>query len=170
MYLRELSGSKFHSVTSSHVILYNGVKNSIFIKSGFIWFWKWALHLQVLQICMKFFCMWLLTLEEYCESFRTQNFIDLDLDLVTPASCDAWGGHHSPTGSVCSQHPDVAPALVSVLKVPFYCLLPVHFGRPLRLLPLGVHQRVWCARRLEGRRATWPNHFRRLLQMVADTL
>ena len=30
MYLRELSGLKFHSVTSSHVILYNDVKNSIF--------------------------------------------------------------------------------------------------------------------------------------------
>ena len=42
-------------------------------------------------------------------------------------------------------------------------------GRPLSLLSLGVHQRVWCARRLEGRRATWPNHFRRLLQMVVDT-
>ena len=27
-YLRELSRSKFHSVTSSHVILYNDVKNS----------------------------------------------------------------------------------------------------------------------------------------------
>ena len=27
MYLRELSGSKFHSVTSSYVILYNDVKN-----------------------------------------------------------------------------------------------------------------------------------------------
>ena len=34
----ELSGSEFHSVTSSHVILYNDVKNSIFMKvdlSGF---------------------------------------------------------------------------------------------------------------------------------------
>ena len=40
IYLRELSESKFHSVTSSNVILYNDVKNSIFIKSGFIWFWK----------------------------------------------------------------------------------------------------------------------------------
>ena len=39
-YLRELSGSKFHSVTSSNVILYNDVKNSIFIKSRFIRFWK----------------------------------------------------------------------------------------------------------------------------------
>ena len=39
-YLRELSASKFHSVTSSNVILYNDVKNSIFIKSGFIRFWK----------------------------------------------------------------------------------------------------------------------------------
>ena len=36
MYLRELSGSKFHSVTSSTVILYNDVKNSIFTNSGFI--------------------------------------------------------------------------------------------------------------------------------------
>ena len=39
MYLREhgeLSGSKFHSVTSANVILYNDVKNSIFIKSGYI--------------------------------------------------------------------------------------------------------------------------------------
>ena len=44
MYLRELSGSKFHSVTSTNVILYNDVKNSIFIKSGFIWFWNWALQ------------------------------------------------------------------------------------------------------------------------------
>ena len=35
MYLRELSGSKFHSVTSSNVILYIDVKNSTFIKSGF---------------------------------------------------------------------------------------------------------------------------------------
>ena len=35
MYLRELSGSKFHSVISSNVILYNDVKNSIFTKSGF---------------------------------------------------------------------------------------------------------------------------------------
>ena len=26
-----------------NVILYNHVKNSIFIKSGFIWFWNWAL-------------------------------------------------------------------------------------------------------------------------------
>ena len=35
MYLRELSGSKFHSVTSSNVILYNDVKKTInFIKSG----------------------------------------------------------------------------------------------------------------------------------------
>ena len=42
MYLRELSGSKFHFVTSSNVILYNDVKNSIFIKSGFVWFWNWA--------------------------------------------------------------------------------------------------------------------------------
>ena len=32
MYLRNLSGSKFHSITSSNVILYNDVKNSIFIK------------------------------------------------------------------------------------------------------------------------------------------
>ena len=30
-----VSRSKFHSVTSSNVILYNGVKNSIFIKRGF---------------------------------------------------------------------------------------------------------------------------------------
>ena len=45
MYLRELSGAKFHSVTSSNVILYNDVKNSIFTKSGFIRFWKWALQL-----------------------------------------------------------------------------------------------------------------------------
>ena len=44
MYLRELSGSKFHSVNSSNVILYNEVKNSIFIKSGFIWLWNWALQ------------------------------------------------------------------------------------------------------------------------------
>ena len=50
MYLRELSGSKFHSVTSSNVILYNDVKNSIFIKSGFIWFWKWALQLSQEQM------------------------------------------------------------------------------------------------------------------------
>ena len=46
--LRALSGSKFHSVTSSHVILYNDVKNSIFIKSGFIWFgnelWKYIVY------------------------------------------------------------------------------------------------------------------------------
>ena len=38
MYLRELSGFKFHSVTSSNVILYNDVKNSISSKvdlSGF---------------------------------------------------------------------------------------------------------------------------------------
>ena len=49
VYLRELSGSKFHSVTSSNVILYNDVKNSIFIKSGFIWFWNWAL--QLLTMC-----------------------------------------------------------------------------------------------------------------------
>ena len=40
IYLRELSGSKFHSVTSSNVILYNDVKNSIFIKIGLIWFWN----------------------------------------------------------------------------------------------------------------------------------
>ena len=45
MYLCELSGSKFHSVISSNVILYNDVKNSVFIKSGFIWFWNWALLL-----------------------------------------------------------------------------------------------------------------------------
>ena len=36
MYLRELSRSKFHSVTSSNVILYNDAKNSIFIKSGYL--------------------------------------------------------------------------------------------------------------------------------------
>ena len=38
MHLRELSGSKFHSVTSSNVILYNDIKNSISSKvdlSGF---------------------------------------------------------------------------------------------------------------------------------------
>ena len=46
-YLRELSGSNFHSVTSSNVILYNDVKNSIFIKSGFIWFWNLALQYAV---------------------------------------------------------------------------------------------------------------------------
>ena len=40
MYLQELSGPKFHSVTSSNVTLYNDVKNSIFTKSGFIRFWK----------------------------------------------------------------------------------------------------------------------------------
>ena len=40
LHLRELSGSKFHFVTSSNVIMYNDVKNSIFIKSGFIWFWN----------------------------------------------------------------------------------------------------------------------------------
>ena len=45
MYLCELSGSKFHSITSSNVILYNDVTNSIFTKSGFIRFWKWALRL-----------------------------------------------------------------------------------------------------------------------------
>ena len=41
-YLCELSGSKFHSVTSSNAILYNDVKNSIiiFIKSGCNTFWK----------------------------------------------------------------------------------------------------------------------------------
>ena len=46
-YLRELSRSKFRSVTtcSSNVILYNDVKNSIFIKSGFNRFWKWALQM-----------------------------------------------------------------------------------------------------------------------------
>ena len=44
-FLHELSGSKFYSNTSSYVILYNDVKNSIFIKSGFIWFWNWALQL-----------------------------------------------------------------------------------------------------------------------------
>ena len=37
-YLHELSGSKFHSVPSSNVILYNDVKNSIFIKSGLLGF------------------------------------------------------------------------------------------------------------------------------------
>ena len=52
MYLRELSGSKFHSVTSSNVILYNDVKNSIFIKSGFIRFWKWALHICTHDYCI----------------------------------------------------------------------------------------------------------------------
>ena len=36
--MRELSGSKFHSVTSSSVILYNDVHEKI--KSGFIWFWN----------------------------------------------------------------------------------------------------------------------------------
>ena len=46
MYLRELSRSKFHSVTSSNVILYNDAKNSIFIKSGFNTFWKWALQFK----------------------------------------------------------------------------------------------------------------------------
>ena len=40
MYLRELSRSKFHPVTSSNVILYNDVKNSVFIKSGFNTFWE----------------------------------------------------------------------------------------------------------------------------------
>ena len=45
MYLRELSGSKFHSVTRSYVILYNDDRNSIFINSAFIWFWNWALQL-----------------------------------------------------------------------------------------------------------------------------
>ena len=49
MYLSELSGSKFHSITSSNVILYNDVKNSIFIKSGFIWFWKLALQFMNLN-------------------------------------------------------------------------------------------------------------------------
>ena len=42
MYLHELSGSKFHSVTT---FCTNDVKNSIFIKSGCIWFWKWALQM-----------------------------------------------------------------------------------------------------------------------------
>ena len=31
-YLHELSRSKFHSVTSSNIIMYNDAKNSIFIK------------------------------------------------------------------------------------------------------------------------------------------
>ena len=35
-----------------------------------------------------------------------------DLDLVAPVSCDAWGGYHSPAGSVCGQHLDVASPLV----------------------------------------------------------
>ena len=35
MYLRELSRSKFHSVTSSNVILYNDVKNSFSSKVDF---------------------------------------------------------------------------------------------------------------------------------------
>ena len=43
MYLHELSGSKFHSVTSSNVILYNDVKSSIFII-----FLKWIY--QVLEM------------------------------------------------------------------------------------------------------------------------
>ena len=47
MYLRELSRFKFHSVTSSNINLYNNVKNSIFIKSGFNTYWKWALQLKV---------------------------------------------------------------------------------------------------------------------------
>ena len=34
MYLRELSGSKFHSVTSSNKILYNAVKNSSKVDSS----------------------------------------------------------------------------------------------------------------------------------------
>ena len=51
MYLRELSRSKFHSVTSSNVILCNDVKNSIFIKSGFNRFWKWALQLAKEHLC-----------------------------------------------------------------------------------------------------------------------
>ena len=42
VYLHELSGSKFHSVPSSNVILYNDVKNSIFTKIGFIRFWKYT--------------------------------------------------------------------------------------------------------------------------------
>ena len=54
MYLRELSGSKFHFVTSSNVILYNDVKNSIFIKGGFIWFWKWGLQLYMIKIAVYF--------------------------------------------------------------------------------------------------------------------
>ena len=36
-YLRELSGSKFHSVTSSNVILYNHVKNSIYFLQKWIY-------------------------------------------------------------------------------------------------------------------------------------
>ena len=50
MYLHELSRSKFHSVTSSNVILYNDAKNSIFIKSGFNTFWKWALQLMRMRM------------------------------------------------------------------------------------------------------------------------
>ena len=94
------------------------------------------------------------------------------LDLVAPASCDAWGGHHSPAGSVCSQHPDVAPALVSVLDVPFYCFVASSFLVDLlRLLPLGVPPKGLVCQAVGGlgRRATWPNHFRRLLQMMVDT-
>ena len=34
MYLRELYGSKFHTVTTSNVILYNDVKNSNFYQKG----------------------------------------------------------------------------------------------------------------------------------------
>ena len=45
MYLCELSRSKIHSVTSSNVILYNDVKNWIFITRGLNRFWKWALQL-----------------------------------------------------------------------------------------------------------------------------
>ena len=49
MYLREVSGSKFLSVTSSNVILYNDVKISVITKSEFIRFWKSTLQLYNTQ-------------------------------------------------------------------------------------------------------------------------
>ena len=53
MYLCELSGSKFHSVTSSNVILYmyNDVKNSTFHKK-FMWFWN-ILIIEILVMIAK---------------------------------------------------------------------------------------------------------------------
>ena len=70
MYLRELSRSKFHSVTSSNVILYNDAKNSIFIKSGFNTFWKWALQLFHFNYCHP--CQ-----VKFCSTFIAVNFVQI---------------------------------------------------------------------------------------------
>ena len=77
MYLRELSGSKFHSVTCSNVILYNDVKNSSFIKK---WIYQvLELSSSILSGVIIFALIVMVSLHIYNETIIITHFYSIHL-------------------------------------------------------------------------------------------